>query len=130
MFCCQCIANISEDRPAESWADKSQSSKFQPSVPAPASQAAAVSDYSFSMNRDAYLLDRETAFDSNVPHSTLSRYGQDSGLGGTRTSVAGRAGPIVTQVSFMDTLCLHFLPILWNLWLYCGLSWSHYVAEN
>lgn len=110
MFYCQCNANIPQDRLAESWADKSQSSKFQPSVPAPASQAAAVSDYSFSMNRDTYLLDRETPMDS-----TLSRYGQAPGLGGIRGSVAGRAGPIVTQVSFMDTLCLHFLPVSWNL---------------
>lgn len=94
-----CIANTSQDRPAESWADKSQSSKFHPSVPAPASQAAAVSNYSFSMNRDAYLLDRETALDSRPPRSTLSLYGEDSGLGGIHTSVAGRAGPIVTQLT-------------------------------
>ncbi|MCD7459754.1 hypothetical protein HAX54_041864 [Datura stramonium] len=94
-----CNANISQDQPAESWADKSQSSNFQTSVPAPTSQAAAVSDYSFSMNRDSYLLDRETALDSKFPRSTLSLYGQDPGLGGIRTSVAGRAGPIVTQMT-------------------------------
>ncbi|KAL3361532.1 hypothetical protein AABB24_014418 [Solanum stoloniferum] len=91
--------NISQDRLVESWADKPQSSKFQPSGPAPASHAAAVSGYSFSMSRDPYLLDCETAMDSELPRSTLPRYGQDPRLGGIHTSVAGRAGPIVTQIT-------------------------------
>ncbi|OIT38361.1 PREDICTED: RNA-binding KH domain-containing protein PEPPER-like [Nicotiana attenuata] len=94
-----CNANISQDRPAESWADKSQSSSFPPSVPAPTSQALAVSDYSLSMNRDTYFLDREATLDSKLRPSTLSLYGQDPGLGGLRTSVAGRTGPIVTQMT-------------------------------
>ncbi|KAK4364861.1 hypothetical protein RND71_016219 [Anisodus tanguticus] len=94
-----CNANISQDRPAESWADKSQSSNFQPSVPTPTSQAPAVSDYSFSMNRDTYLPDRATALGSKLSRSTLSLYGQDPGLGGIHTSVTGRTGPIVTQMT-------------------------------
>ncbi|XP_009601130.1 RNA-binding KH domain-containing protein PEPPER-like [Nicotiana tomentosiformis] len=94
-----CNANISQDRPAESWADKSQSSNFPPSVPAPTSQALAVSDYSLSMNRDTYFLDRDPTLDSKLRPSTLSLYGQDPGLGGLRTSVAGRTGPIVTQMT-------------------------------
>lgn len=115
MFYCQCNANISQDRPAESWADKSQSSNLPPSVPAPTSQALAVSDYSLSMNRDTYFLDRDPTLDSKLRPSTLSLYGQDPGLGGLRTSVAGRTGPIVTQVSFMDILCLHLLLVSWKL---------------
>ncbi|XP_009798648.1 RNA-binding KH domain-containing protein PEPPER [Nicotiana tabacum] len=94
-----CNANISQDRPAESWADKSQSSNLPPSVPAPTSQALTVSDYSLSMNRDTYLLDREATPDFKLRPSTLSLYGQDPGLGGLRTSVAGRTGPIVTQMT-------------------------------
>ncbi|CAN4128258.1 unnamed protein product [Withania somnifera] len=94
-----CNANISQDQPAESWADNSQSSKFQPSVHAPTSEAVAVSDYSFSMNRDTYLLEREAALDSKLSCSTLSLYGQDPGFGGVRTPAAGRTGPIVTQMT-------------------------------
>ncbi|KAM3397505.1 RNA-binding KH domain-containing protein PEPPER [Capsicum chinense] len=79
----------SQDRPVESWAEKSQSLN---------SEAGAVSDYSFSMNRDTYLLDCEAAMDSKLPRSTLSLYGQDPGHGGIRTS-AGRIGPVVTQMT-------------------------------
>uniref|UniRef100_A0A494GA47 Uncharacterized protein n=1 Tax=Solanum lycopersicum TaxID=4081 RepID=A0A494GA47_SOLLC len=49
-------ANISYDRLADSWDDKPHSSKFQPCGPTPTSQAATVSDYSFSTKQDPYLI--------------------------------------------------------------------------
>ncbi|KAF8392813.1 hypothetical protein HHK36_021050 [Tetracentron sinense] len=87
-------ATISQDRAVETWADKTQS------LLRTASQTAVSSDYPLSLKRDSLFLDRETQLESQIRHSGLSPYGQDSGLAGLRSSGLGRAAvPIVTQIT-------------------------------
>lgn len=90
---------VSQERPVESWADKSHSLIHSS---APPSQAGISSDFSISIKRDPLFFEREAHMDSKIPHSGLSLYGQDPGLGGLRstgsTAFGRTAAPIVTQV--------------------------------
>ncbi|GAV63667.1 KH_1 domain-containing protein [Cephalotus follicularis] len=90
-------ATISQDRPADTWADKTQSSLQS----TPASQSGIGSQYSLSLKRDPLLYDPETRLDLKIPQQPgLSLYGKDTGLGGLRSTGHGRtATPIVTQMS-------------------------------
>ncbi|KAK6927782.1 K Homology domain, type 1 [Dillenia turbinata] len=87
---------LSNDHVVDSWADKNQSLRH----PAAASQAGIALDYSLPRKWDPLLFDRDVQLESNAPHSGLSLYAQDSGLGGLRSTGLGRgAAPMVTQVT-------------------------------
>ncbi|KAJ9184174.1 hypothetical protein P3X46_007940 [Hevea brasiliensis] len=89
-------ATISQERSADSRADKTQPSLHS----APAPQIGISSDYSLSLKRDPSIYDRETHLDPKIPQSGLSLYGQDSALGGLRSTGLGRAtAPMVTQMT-------------------------------
>ncbi|KAF2283537.1 hypothetical protein GH714_011891 [Hevea brasiliensis] len=54
----------------------------------------------FEKTRDPSIYDRETHLDPKIPQSGLSLYGQDSALGGLRSTGLGRAtAPMVTQMT-------------------------------
>ncbi|EEF44134.1 RNA-binding KH domain-containing protein PEPPER [Ricinus communis] len=85
-------ALISLDRQAETWSDRSS---FHTT-----SQGRIDIDYPLSGKRDALLLERETPFESQVPLSRISLYGQDPAISSVRSSVFNRSSvPIVTQVT-------------------------------
>ncbi|OAY53513.1 RNA-binding KH domain-containing protein PEPPER [Manihot esculenta] len=89
-------ATISQEHTADSRADKPQLSLHS----APAPQIGIGSDYSLSLKRDPSIYDRETLFEPKIPQSGLSLYGQDSALGGLRSSGLSRAAaPMVTQMT-------------------------------
>ncbi|XWS70606.1 hypothetical protein CRYUN_Cryun03dG0060700 [Craigia yunnanensis] len=88
-------AKISQERPADAWTDKTQSSLHSAS----AHQIGIGSDYSLSLKRDP-LYDHETHLEPKIPPSGLSLYGQDHGIGAIRSSGVIRAtAPIVTQMT-------------------------------
>ncbi|KAK7265213.1 hypothetical protein RJT34_32829 [Clitoria ternatea] len=85
-------ATISQERQADTWADKpSLHSAAQPSI---------VADIPLPTKRDSLFADRESQLDSFLPPSTMSLYGQDSSLSSLRSSALSRpsAPPIVTTV--------------------------------
>ncbi|XP_021651155.2 RNA-binding KH domain-containing protein PEPPER isoform X1 [Hevea brasiliensis] len=81
--------------------EKTVAEKTPPSLhSAPAHQIGIGSDYSLSLKRDPSIYDRETHLDPKISQSGLSLYGQDSALGGLRSTGLGRAtAPIVTQMT-------------------------------
>ncbi|XVF89503.1 hypothetical protein PTKIN_Ptkin19aG0134800 [Pterospermum kingtungense] len=88
-------AKISQERPVDTWTDKSQFSLHSAS----AHQTGIGSDYSLSLKRDP-LYDRETHLEPKIPPTGLSLHGQDHGIGVIRSSGLTRAAaPIVTQMA-------------------------------
>ncbi|XWS72862.1 hypothetical protein CRYUN_Cryun02cG0076000 [Craigia yunnanensis] len=88
-------AKISQERPVDSWTDKTQSSLHSAS----AHQTGIGSDYSLSLKRDPSY-DHETHLEPKIPPSGLSLYAQDHGIGAIRSSgVIRAAAPIVTQMT-------------------------------
>ncbi|KAF7806678.1 RNA-binding KH domain-containing protein PEPPER-like [Senna tora] len=84
-------STISQDRQADTWADKSSMHT--------ASQTSISADIPLSAKRDTLFADRESHLDTQLASSAVSLYGQDSSLSGVRSSALSRAGaPIVTTV--------------------------------
>lgn len=104
-------SNISQDRAAEPWTEKPQTSHLPASVPVLTTQA--LSEFSLPLKRDPYLLDHEASLDTKHQRSSVSLFGQDPVLHGLRSSVSLRAAPVVTQVSF--NLYIPLFVILLNL---------------
>ncbi|KAF9616766.1 hypothetical protein IFM89_032319 [Coptis chinensis] len=89
---------VSQERPAETWADKAQS--LVQTASQVTSQAGIASDYPLSIKRDSLFLDRDTQLESQMHHSSLSLYGQDPGFPGLRTSGLSRASAaIISQIT-------------------------------
>ncbi|PKI56675.1 hypothetical protein CRG98_022925 [Punica granatum] len=86
-------AQAQQDRPAETWSDKS--------LPPPVAQVGfGGTDYSLPAKREPLYLERESRLETQIATSGVSLYGQDPALSGIRSSRVGRAGaPIVTQVA-------------------------------
>eukprot|EP00262_Sarcandra_glabra_P016705 TRINITY_DN552_c0_g2_i1.p1 TRINITY_DN552_c0_g2~~TRINITY_DN552_c0_g2_i1.p1 ORF type:complete len:479 (-),score=73.25 TRINITY_DN552_c0_g2_i1:425-1861(-) len=87
-------ASITQDRPVDTWADKSQSLIHT------TTQSGISNDYPISLKRDSLYFDRETQLDSQIQHTGLSLYGQDPAVSGLRSSGLGRsAAALVTQIT-------------------------------
>ncbi|XP_010933565.1 RNA-binding KH domain-containing protein PEPPER [Elaeis guineensis] len=86
-------APVTQDRPVDAWADKTQSLIH-------ASQQPVIgNDYAPPLKRESLFLDRESQLDPQIPRSGLSLYGQDPSLSGLRASGLGRGGALVTQIT-------------------------------
>lgn len=62
-------------------------------------QGGSDTDYPLSAKRESLFFEVETPFESQIPPSRISLYGQDPAVTSIRSSVLNRAsGPVVTQV--------------------------------
>ncbi|KAG8651765.1 RNA-binding KH domain-containing protein PEPPER isoform X2 [Manihot esculenta] len=85
-------ALISQERQAEMWSDKSLLHAN--------AQGGSDTDYPLSAKRESLFFEVETPFESQIPPSRISLYGQDPAVTSIRSSVLNRAsGPVVTQVT-------------------------------
>lgn len=83
----------SQDHALESWLDKAPSLVHT-------AQTAMNSDYSFPPKIDSLYRDRDSRLESQMQHSGLSLYGQDTGLSGLRSSGLTRtSAPLITQMT-------------------------------
>ncbi|KAG1362108.1 RNA-binding KH domain-containing protein PEPPER [Cocos nucifera] len=86
-------APVTQDRPVDAWADKTQSLIH-------ASQQPVIgNDYAPPLKRESLFLDREPQLEPQISRSGLSLYGQDPSLSGLRVSGLGRGGALVTQMT-------------------------------
>uniref|UniRef100_A0A2C9VNM6 K Homology domain-containing protein n=1 Tax=Manihot esculenta TaxID=3983 RepID=A0A2C9VNM6_MANES len=84
-------ALISQERQAEMWSDKSLLHAN--------AQGGSDTDYPLSAKRESLFFEVETPFESQIPPSRISLYGQDPAVTSIRSSVLNRAsGPVVTQM--------------------------------
>ncbi|KAG8651766.1 hypothetical protein MANES_06G019600v8 [Manihot esculenta] len=80
------------ERQAEMWSDKSLLHAN--------AQGGSDTDYPLSAKRESLFFEVETPFESQIPPSRISLYGQDPAVTSIRSSVLNRAsGPVVTQVT-------------------------------
>ncbi|KAG8373968.1 hypothetical protein BUALT_Bualt11G0081200 [Buddleja alternifolia] len=86
-------APATQERPVESWSDKTLLHATTP-------QTSIGSDYSVSMNRDSLFLDRESQLESHISSSRLSSmYRPEHGLGSRSSTIGRSGGPVVTQIA-------------------------------